>query len=286
VALWTAILSLQDVPDGGHVLCVCANDPRIHRRTVRGNLSSSAGAGSLDARARRQNPSRALDRRVAVSATVSTAHAHLLLPRRPTPLGRPTAARLTRLQHSAFVDDADEVRGAGVDAAVVRRSNVRHDRAVRVHRCGAAASLQREGAVHQRSRRRGRTTTARRTTKWRHTVEQSTRHDNDDRRPSTTVAADEHPSVSQLATNGRPHLGSVQLILRHLNFICRCPRRASLRRICAVAFIYRFVAVRKALLAKPAAAALTKAPDKRIRRSSVALAAVNCDKRQLRQFAD
>ena len=80
VALRPAILRVQDVPHRAHVDGVCADNPCIHRRAVRGHLPPTTRSSRVHTGASCQDALCALGRRVAVRRTVLSAHSHVPLP--------------------------------------------------------------------------------------------------------------------------------------------------------------------------------------------------------------
>ena len=86
MAVRSAVLCVQDVPDGAHVDGVRVDDPGVHRRALRRHLPPTARPGRVDTGTSCQDARRALGGRVRDRRAVLSAHSHLPLPRRPTPL--------------------------------------------------------------------------------------------------------------------------------------------------------------------------------------------------------
>jgi len=131
VAVRRTVLLTPHILDGANIHRVRVHHHRVHRRAVCGHLPSAQSPHHIQSAARRQDHLSAVAGRRSGVAALPAPHAHLLLP--VGSANRKPDSRLASLQHPVGLDAADVPRDPGVDAASVRRSNVRHDGAVRAN---------------------------------------------------------------------------------------------------------------------------------------------------------
>lgn len=134
MAIRSAILSLQDLPDGDDVIGIDSHNSGLYRRTSRGHLLPASRtynvyvASISDGEGR----CRGMVGRSRDSATVPPLHADLLLP--PGPRFRALDIRFPHLQHSSQMGTADASDFPVLHLLDVRPSDDPDHRPLRTHR--------------------------------------------------------------------------------------------------------------------------------------------------------